>query len=83
MAAIRAAVGAALVPLGDRYAAFGHAWVELREGDRWVVADAALLTQQVRYIPWGVLEDEGTGYSLSLFATMRSWIRSVEVLDAK
>jgi transglutaminase-like putative cysteine protease len=79
----RIAVGAALVPVEDRYAAFGHAWVELREGDRWVVADAALSSREARYIPWGVLEDEGTGYSLSLYATMRSWIRSVELLDAK
>jgi transglutaminase-like putative cysteine protease len=79
----RVVLGLAIVQPGGRYAAMGHAWAELRDGDRWVIADAALgpLSQGTRYLPLGLLEDEGPGYLLSLAGTFSGWVSRVVVLD--
>jgi hypothetical protein len=65
-------VGMVIVRPADRYATYGHAWAELREGDRWVVADAALgsAAAQARYVPLGLLEDEGPGFLLQVLDTL-------------
>lgn len=78
----RVAVGVALVSTEAGHAAYGHAWTELEDGGRWVVADAALLRQQaqVRYMPLGLLIDEGPGYSLDLVRISNHWIQRVIVL---
>ncbi|HET7811093.1 MAG TPA: transglutaminase-like domain-containing protein [Steroidobacteraceae bacterium] len=78
----RVVIGAALVSDGEHHNAFGHAWSEVREQDRWVVADAALLGEKgdVRYLPMGVIEDEGLGYGMGIAALQRTWIQRVEVL---
>ena len=70
---------------GEQHNAFGHAWSEFREADRWVVADAALLEEKgsVRYLPMGVVEEEGLGYAMGIAALQRTWIQRVEVLAPK
>jgi transglutaminase-like putative cysteine protease len=81
----RVVIGAALISDGEQHNAFGHAWSEVREGDHWVVADASLLGEKgdVRYLPMGVVEDEGLGYGMGIAAVQRTWIQRVEVLAPK
>jgi transglutaminase-like putative cysteine protease len=78
----RVVVGVALVSDGKEFSAFGHAWAETLENGKWVVADAAMrgFTQTVRYVPVGLIEDEGMGYSMGLAGLTRKWIRRVVVL---
>lgn len=81
----RVVIGVALISDGEQHNAFGHAWSEVREGDLWVVADAALLGEPgtVRYVPMGVVEEEGLGYAMGIAAVQRTWIQRVEVLAPK
>lgn len=78
----RVTVGIALVSDGKDFAAYGHAWTEMQEGGTWVVADAAMLEMaaSVRYIPMGLMEDEGMGYVMSLAGLSNQWIQKVRVL---
>jgi hypothetical protein len=78
----RVAMGLALIRHGEQYAAYGHAWAELRVEGRWMVADAALaqLKYPVRYLPFGVLENEGMGYQLDVVRLTPVWVQHVEVL---
>jgi transglutaminase-like putative cysteine protease len=80
----RVVVGMALVSENGSHAAFGHAWAEVREQDRWVVADAALhgAAAEVRYVPYGVLTDEGPGYTLGLARLSVVWAQRVVVLGS-
>lgn len=75
----RVAQGVALIDGPDGPMAAGHAWAEILEGDRWIVADAALreLPKPAIYIPYGVLEDEGPGYMVELAARSSRWIRKI------
>lgn len=55
--------------------AFGHAWVEIHDGDGWQIRDATLPLAtpgagHSRYLPLGTMADEGPAYALSLVATM-------------
>lgn len=79
----RVVVGMVIVPPGTQYAALGHAWAEVRDGDHWTIADAALgpLAGQARYVALGLLEDESTGFLLSLVGTLTAWVSRVVVLD--
>jgi len=57
--------------------AFGHAWTEIHNGERWTIRDATLPAagadvQQLRYLPMATLNDEGPGYFMSLLNTMMS-----------
>lgn len=78
----RVAFGLAIVPTEQGYGAFGHAWALVREGDRWVLSDAALLRMpvEVRYLTLGGLEDEGPGYALSVAELTMRWPQRVVVL---
>ena len=78
----RVTVGIALLSDGKGFAAYGHAWAEMQEAGTWVVADAAMLEQaaNVRYIPMGLMEDEGMGYVMSLAGLSNQWIQKVAVL---
>jgi len=78
----RVVVGVALVSDGDNHGAFGHAWSEISEDGKWQVADAALFGQKatVRYLPLGLIEDEGMGYAMGLMGLMQIWIDRVVVL---
>jgi transglutaminase-like putative cysteine protease len=78
----RVVVGIALVADGSRYGTFGHAWTEVLEDGQWKVTDAALfgLGKPVRYLPLGLMEDEGMGYTMGLIQTLRIWIDRVVVL---
>jgi hypothetical protein len=81
----RVAVGVALMSEGNAHGAFGHAWAEVLEEGRWKIADAALFGSKaaVRYIPIGLIEEEGMGYSISLMSTTKMWLQKVEVLGAE
>jgi transglutaminase-like putative cysteine protease len=78
----RVVVGMVIVRPGTQYVAMGHAWAELRDDDRWTVADAALgpMAAQARYVPLGLLEDEGPGFLLQLLDTLNAWVSRVVVL---
>jgi transglutaminase-like putative cysteine protease len=78
----RVVVGVALLSNGQLFNAYGHAWAEIKEDGRWVVADAAMLehADNVRYIPMGLMEDEGMGYVMSLAGLSSQWIQNVKVL---
>jgi transglutaminase-like putative cysteine protease len=78
----RVVVGVALVSSEKDFGTFGHAWTELLEDGKWQVADAALfdLEATVRYLPLGLIEDEGMGYAMELMRLMDIWIDRVVVL---
>lgn len=78
------AFGVAILPTEQGYAAVGHAWALVREGDRWVMSDAALEQEpvEVRYLSLGVLEDEGTGYALSAMDMFTRWPQRIVVLGS-
>ncbi len=78
----RVVMGVALVSDKESDGAFGHAWTEMFEDGKWRVADAALvdLPATVRYIPVGLIEDEGMGYAMDLIRIMQIWIERVVVL---
>jgi transglutaminase-like putative cysteine protease len=58
----RVVIGVALVELGGSLRGFGHAWTEIHDGAAWRTADATGLPAGVRYLPLGVMADEGPGY---------------------
>jgi transglutaminase-like putative cysteine protease len=78
----RVVFGLALLRKESRYAAFGHAWAELQLDGEWLVADATLasLEMPVRYLPFGVLENEGMGYTVDIARLTSVWVQRVEVL---
>ena len=78
----RVVVGVALVGNGTSFGAYGHAWTELLENGTWVVADAALLVTapNARYLPFGLVEDEGMGFKMSLAELSNQWIQKLVVL---
>jgi transglutaminase-like putative cysteine protease len=78
----RVVFGLALLRNETQYGAFGHAWAELQVEGRWRVADAALasLGKPVRYLPFGVLENEGMGYTVDIVRLTAVWAQRVEVL---
>lgn len=78
----RVALGLAIVLDENGVQSYGHAWAELRERDRWVVADAALNDPALRvhHLPFGVLGDEGPGFALALAQLTPVWVKRVEIL---
>jgi transglutaminase-like putative cysteine protease len=78
----RVVLGVAVVTRDGRVAAYGHAWAEIADGVAWQVADAALASaaEDVRYLPLGVIDDEGPGYAMSVARVMPVWVRRVIVL---
>ena len=78
----RVVLGLAVVAEPKQYGAYGHAWAEVRIGDTWVVADAALagLELPLWYLPFGVLENEGMGYTMDVARLTPVWVQRVEVL---
>jgi len=78
----RVVLGLALVRRGSSYMAYGHAWAELLTAGRWTVADSALarMKNPVRYLPFGVLENEGMGFELDVARLTPVWVQRIEVL---
>ena len=73
----RVVVGNLLLESDAGLYAFGHAWTEIHDGERWRIRDATLPgaapdVRQLRYLPMAILSDEGPGYFLSLLNTMMS-----------
>jgi transglutaminase-like putative cysteine protease len=79
----RVVVGVAIVPTPTGHEAWGHAWTELQENGGWQLADAALATTsaQVRYIPYGLLENEGPGFMNSLGSMLTRSVQRVTILE--
>jgi transglutaminase-like putative cysteine protease len=78
----RVVIGVALVSQGQEHGAFGHAWTEMLEDGQWRVADAALhdAASTVRYLPIGLMEDEGMGYAMELMRVVQLWVDRVVIL---
>ncbi len=71
----RVVFGNLVLERDEELSAFGHAWVEIHDGDRWQIRDATMPVtapdaQRSRYLPLGALADEGPAYVLSLVETM-------------
>ncbi len=60
--AARVVFGVALFPIEGRLRGFGHAWAEIHDGHAWRTVDATPLPAGVRYLPLGVISDEGPGF---------------------
>jgi hypothetical protein len=80
----RIVFGMALIRNGATFQGLGHSWTEVLVEGRWVVADAALIGPDisVRYLPFGVLENESMGYALDVARLTPIWIQRVEVLGS-
>jgi hypothetical protein len=78
----RVVLGLALVRRDSGYMAYGHAWAELLTAGRWIVADSALarMKDPVRYLPFGVIENEGMGFELDVARLSPVWVQGVQVL---
>jgi hypothetical protein len=78
----RIAIGLAITGDNSRFGAYGHAWAELKINGRWIVADAAMFDANVpvHYVPFGVLDDEGPGYSIAIMQLTPVWVQRVVVL---
>ncbi len=73
----RVVIGNLILESDSGLYAFGHAWTEIHDGERWTIRDATLPetgsdVQQLRYLPMAILNDEGPGYFMSLLETMMS-----------
>lgn len=71
----RVVFGNLVVEQDEALSAFGHAWVEIHDGEGWQIRDATMPAeepdwQRSRYLPLGALADEGPSYVLSLVETM-------------
>jgi hypothetical protein len=80
----RIVMGLVVVREDAQFQAYGHAWAEFRIGDRWQVADAALsnLSTPFYYLPFGVLADEGPGFTFAIAHLTPVWVQRVIVLPA-
>lgn len=73
----RLVLGNLIIETPDELLAFGHAWTEIHDGERWWIHDATIARDEVgearlRYIPDGLLRDEGPGYALSMFEVINA-----------
>lgn len=67
----RVMLGVAMARIDGVLGAYGHAWVEVHDGQRWRVADAALPASiGAVYLPAGEMTDEGPSYALGLMQTV-------------
>lgn len=78
----RVVLGVAVSTRDGEVAAYGHAWSEISVAGKWQLADAALvrLAASIRYLPLGVLDNEGPGYAISLMQLMPAWVKLVTIL---
>jgi transglutaminase-like putative cysteine protease len=78
----RALIGTAVVLQGQSISAFGHAWAEIHDGERWVRGDATGVQNQttVRYLRSAVLDREGPGYAMGLVGQLGTRPTRIEVV---
>lgn len=68
----RMMVGAVIMETQEETAAFGHAWSEVWQDERWHIVDSALYGSDAKkhfYLPTAELTKETTGYSWALINT--------------
>lgn len=65
-------------------AAYGHAWAEIHDGDRWRAVDATQIEQEpgvaVRLLPLQVFDNEGPGYAMATIGLLHTFPKHVEIL---
>ena len=71
----RITFGSLIIDSDAGLAAFGHAWTEIHDGERWQLRDATLpgaekAVKQLRYLPTTILSNEGPGYALAMLDAM-------------
>lgn len=68
----------------DGMKAFGHAWAEIHDGERWRRADATRIDEEetVRYLPLSVQGNEGPGFGLEQMESLQIHPRRIEVFSA-
>lgn len=71
----RVIMGTVIVEGNDNIEAYGHAWGEVWQGDKWHRIDAALAASNAKrnfYLPSHVLQNEGPGYALPLLKSIHN-----------
>jgi transglutaminase-like putative cysteine protease len=71
--------GLAVLQIDGKWSAFGHAWTEYHDGQRWQLADATNVgevVEKIRYLPLHVMTDEGPGYA-------RASLDAFDVVDVR
>lgn len=79
----RVVIGTVILESETEVRAYGHAWAEVWQHEKWHVVDAALYGNHAKrlfYLPIGTLENEGMGFALSLAYATKSLPDSVEAL---
>ncbi len=69
----RVIIGTVIIEQKDKVNAFGHAWVEVWQDEKWHILDAALYQSKALkhfYLPSTELEKEGPGYNMSLIKSI-------------
>lgn len=83
----RVIIGSLIVAEQDNVQAFGHAWVEVWDNNKWHILDAAMYQSQALrhfYLPAAPLDRESPGYIISLAsatALMPSSIEGIKTLN--
>lgn len=79
----RVVIGVVVVGLHGGVAAFGHAWTEIYQNDRWQLVDATTVAEESSafYIPLGELGNEGPGYAMDLLRITMTYPEQIRMLD--
>lgn len=68
--------GVVIVEETSEVKAYGHAWSEVFQDNKWQIVDAALYHSKARqkyYLPTGPLQNEGPGYAMSMINSVSSF----------
>lgn len=68
----RVMIGATIIVIDGNALTFGHAWTEIHDGKRWVLADATQIegVDRIYYIRASSLTNEGIGFGLAMLTTL-------------
>lgn len=80
----RIVVGSVFVRAAGSLYAYGHAWTEVYDADRWRPVDPTDIqgAVPVAYLPEGALRDEGPDYTMEMVDALAASPRRVEVIPA-
>jgi len=79
----RIAAGIVIVRIGDKLGAFGHAWAETHDGSQWRPIDPTDIEggEPLAYVPDGIMENEGPGYTFGLAWIYKRGIERIVVVE--